>query len=91
MKFACMEYRNNYNLGDQIQSLAAAEFLPEISRWIDRDTLSLENLDEPHLLIMQGWFSMTPETSFPPAKNIKPLFFGFHISPFREGYKHFLG
>lgn len=91
MKFACLEYKGNFNLGDQIQSLAVTHLLPGINRWVNRDRLALEKPDEPHRLIMQGWFSMTPKLSFPPPSHIEPIFIGFHISPFNEGYKHFLG
>lgn len=90
MKFGTLIYRDNINLGDQIQSLAAEQFLPQIDRFFNRDTLALEEVSEPHLLIMQGWFSMSPEQAFPPATNIIPIFFGFHISPCNHGYHHFL-
>lgn len=90
MLYGSLIYRNNINLGDQIQSLAAEQFLPGIDRFFDRDTLSLEKADTPYLIIMQGWFSMTPELCFPPPDNIIPVFFGFHISAHNNGYQHFL-
>jgi hypothetical protein len=90
MKFGSLCYRNNINLGDQIQSLATEQHLPGIDRLFDRDTLSMEHVDEPFLLIMQGWFSMTPKLCFPPSQNITPIFFGFHLANYNGGYEHFL-
>jgi len=46
------------NLGDEIQSLAALQFLPRVDTQFNRDTLSKAEADEPHLLIMNGWFSL---------------------------------
>jgi hypothetical protein len=89
MKYGSLIYRNNINLGDQIQSIAVEQFLPRVDRFFDRDTLALEKVSDPHLLIMQGWFSMTPEKCFPPSGKIVPIFFGLHLSDFNNGYHHF--
>lgn len=88
MKFAVLkyEYKNLHdnrlpcsNLGDEIQSLAAEQFLPHIDTYLDRDTLAHVKIDK-HFLIMNGWFSHFPEYCFPPSDSIIPIFVGFHIT-----------
>jgi len=96
MKIGLLKYDHSLrpvraqNLGDEIQSLAASQFLPKVDTLFNRDTLANAEADEPHLLIMNGFFSPTPETSFPPSKSIVPIFVGFHISSRKESIRHFL-
>lgn len=40
MKFGGFRYNRLNNLGDQIQSIATENFLPELNRRFTRDTLS---------------------------------------------------
>lgn len=68
------------NLGDDIQSLAAALFLPRIDVFIDRDKTKLFGSSVPTKVIMNGWFTHRPE-DWPPSEDIVPLFISFHISP----------
>jgi hypothetical protein len=77
-KYCALTYANSYNLGDCIQSLAAAQFLPEIHAFVDRDVPS-EDLREQHYLICNGWFH-SKFTLFPLPKNVKPLFISFHLN-----------
>ena len=45
------------NIGDDIQSYAAAQFLPSIDCVIDRESLDrFDNSDEPVKAIMNGWY-----------------------------------
>ena len=85
MKFASLKYRISANLGDQIQTIAAEQFLPRVDLRVNRDTLAQANLNETHVLIMNGWFSHGTSSCFPPAENILPIFFGFHITDWHEG------
>ena len=39
MKFGLLNYSESYNVGDQVQSLAAKQFLPRVDYYIDRDNL----------------------------------------------------
>lgn len=80
MKFASLKYDYSQNLGDNIQSLAAEQFLPRVDTFLNRDHLKNVQLSEPHLLILNGWFSHFPEHCFPPDPHIVPVFWGFHIS-----------
>ncbi|MGI9317386.1 MAG: polysaccharide pyruvyl transferase family protein [bacterium] len=85
MKYASMKYDISANLGDQIQTLAAEQFLPKVDCRINRDTMGRDGLEEPHMVILNGWFSHAKKNCFPPSKNVIPVFFGFHISDWHEG------
>lgn len=68
------------NIGDDIQSLAAMQFLPRVDVFLDRDNLQDIALTESIKVIMNGWFTLHPE-KWPPISKIIPLFISFHISP----------
>jgi len=95
MKIGLLKYEHSLlrvraqNLGDEIQTLAALQFLPRADTQFNRDTLSKAEADEPHLLIMNGWFYLTPD-SFPPSKSILPIFVSFHIADTEKSIRHFL-
>ena len=79
MKYGLLTYRESYNLGDEIQSMAAAQFLPRLDFTVDREALSSLAIEEPATLILNGWFMHHPET-WPPRANIRPLLTSMHIS-----------
>lgn len=54
------------NLGDDIQSLAAAQFLPKIDFYIDRDHMSHSKSKGNLSLILNGWF-MHPALGYSPS------------------------
>jgi hypothetical protein len=95
MKIGLLKYDHSLlsviaqNLGDEIQSLAALQFLPRVDKQFNRDTLSKVEADEPYLLIMNGWFFLKPD-SFPPSKSILPIFVSLHIADKKESIRHFL-
>ena len=70
------------NIGDDIQSLAAINFLKKkgINQWefINREKVDEYDGEEINL-IMNGWFMHNPR-KFPPSKKIKPIFLSFHIA-----------
>lgn len=75
------------NLGDDVQSLAAAQFLPRIDLFIDRDSPRLPPAQKKELgdstwvkVIMNGWYTLKP-LSWMPDPVIKPLLISFHIHP----------
>jgi len=68
------------NLGDDIQSLAAKQFLPRIDLIIDRDSPNKVRCTDKVKVIFNGWFTYKPQ-NFPPAPCIIPLFVSFHIHP----------
>jgi len=90
MKYAGFKYDYLNNIGDHIQSLAAEQFLPKVDLRINRDTLSINIVDDPILLVMNGWFSHTPGVCFPPGRNIIGLFWGFHITNWNNSWEYVL-
>lgn len=78
MKFGLLSYSKSRNFGDQIQSLAARQYLPEVNQFLDRDFLN-EYTGDPIKLIMNGWFMAKPE-NWPPSDKIKVLLTSFHIT-----------
>ncbi len=82
MKYALLDYNystNGYvNFGDQIQSLAARQYLPRVDYFLDREKINEKC--EPAKVIMNGWFMHLP-TNWPPHRNIQPLFTSFHLNP----------
>jgi hypothetical protein len=94
--FGLLRYDQSENLGDEIQSIAAQQFLPEINATIDRDTnniipnMSLPRADHFRVLY-NGWFH-SQHWKFPPPPNIEPLFISFHINDpdLPPNYKQYL-
>ena len=88
-KFGALCYINSYNLGDNIQTLAAIQHLPKIDYWIDRDTGNLYDTNGNSIIlndtnikikcIYNGWFD-GQYCNFPPPEYIEPLFISFHIN-----------
>lgn len=68
------------NLGDDIQALAAKQFLPRVDVILDREFLNQVSSKNIIKVIMNGWFTHRPD-NWPPSFNIEPLFISFHISP----------
>ncbi len=68
--------KGTYNVGDYVQSIAAAQFLDEF-QFLPRDDLN--NISEEKILLMNGWHTHKPK-NFPPSDNIKPLLISFHLN-----------
>lgn len=83
MKSALIGFRTA-NLGDDLQSIAVALALPFVDRLIDRDRLATLRLAEPHLLVMNAWFSK--ERFLPPSRAVEPIFHGFCLG--RDEMRH---
>jgi len=90
MKYASLKYDYSDNLGDQIQSLAAEQFLPNIDKKFDRDTLKNVSEKDKYMIILNGWFSHSPKSCLPPSDSILPIFYGFHITDSNGTAKYFL-
>ena len=80
IKFGLLKY-STLNLGDEIQSIAASYFLPQIDFMVDRETLDMfeGNKDEIHKIILNGWYMHNPER-WPPSPSLLPLFISFHLT-----------
>lgn len=66
------------NIGDYIQALASAQFLPLINGFVQRENLK-EYDGADAKIIMNGWYMLRPE-NWPPSSKIHPLFVAFHIN-----------
>jgi len=76
MKIAAFSYGYSTNLGDEIQTLSATQFLPRVDVLLERDRLYWYRDSEPTFLIFNGWF--TQQRFWPPPDSISPLFVAFH-------------
>lgn len=72
------ENKNFFNVGDNIQSLAAKQFLPKVDTFLNREKLG-EYHDEPIKLIMNGWFTHNIH-NWVPSDKIDPVFVSFHMN-----------
>lgn len=79
-RFALFKYSTE-NIGDEIQSIAARRFLPEVDDYIDRDKLNEFKADKSTKLIMNGWYNRNPK-SWPPKvdSQLNPLLVSMHVS-----------
>jgi len=84
-KFALISYSTN-NLGDEIQSISAAQFLPAVDLLVDRDdwTTSPAGAEGTFKIVLNGWFTHCPE-KWPPPQWLRALPISLHIS--RERYR----
>src|SRR6266480_3242710 len=83
MKFAQMVCACSENIGDDIQSIAAACRLPKVDLCIDRERLDAVEGPDPVCTIMNAWFMHTRH--WPPSEFLCPIFVGFHVSRGSEG------
>lgn len=81
MKFGLLKYIENeqfFNVGDNVQSLAAKQFLPQVDQLINREKMGNYEGD-PIKIILNGWFTHNT-SNWVPSENIIPLFVSFHIN-----------
>jgi hypothetical protein len=80
VKYAALAY-DTENIGDEIQSLAAMQFLPRVDTFINREWLNAFNpsSDDEYVMIMNGWYCHLPE-HWPPSDKIRPLLISIHLS-----------
>ncbi|GAA0720677.1 hypothetical protein GCM10009430_21110 [Aquimarina litoralis] len=81
MKYGLLTYdenKNFFNVGDNIQSLAAKQFLPKVDTLLNRERLG-EYTGDPIKLIMNGWFTHNIH-NWVPSDHIDPIFVSFHMN-----------
>ena len=81
MKYSLLTYVENkrfFNVGDNVQSLAAKQFLPELNSLLNREALAKYD-GEKTKLIMNGWFTHKT-TNWVNSDKIDPLFVSFHLN-----------
>lgn len=66
------------NIGDYIQAVAARQFLPQATVYIERERLDTYQ-GVPVNMIMNGYYMHEPE-HWPPSSAINPLFVSIHIN-----------
>ncbi len=82
LKYALYKYSSR-NIGDEIQSIAARQFLPKVDYYIDRDKVGEWNdnkSSEIVKLIANGWYMSNP-MEWPISNTaLKPLLTSIHIN-----------
>jgi hypothetical protein len=81
MQYGLLSYTSThgtYNLGDNVQSLAARQYLPRVDNFINREAMADFECPESQL-ILNGWFTHNP-SNWVPSPAIKPLFVSFHLN-----------
>ncbi|MCH3954017.1 MAG: polysaccharide pyruvyl transferase family protein [Eubacterium sp.] len=83
--YGCLRYSST-NIGDEIQSVAAMRFLPQIDYYIPRERVDEFHSDhgEKVKLFMNAWW-MWEKKHFPPSEDIDPIFLSFHL---REAFRN---
>lgn len=81
MKYGIIIHKTTMNLGDDIQSYAAARQLPEFKYCLPRENLDSFKSDnnEPVGVIMNAWW-MWQKWNWPPAESIYPLMISMHMN-----------
>lgn len=80
MKYGVLIHDKTKNIGDDIQSYAAACFLPSIDYMVDRDSIDTfkSHNNEKVSVIMSGWWGWK-KWNWPPPECIIPKLVGMHI------------
>jgi hypothetical protein len=83
-----------FNVGDDIQALAAGQYYPNQDFWWDKNDLSNYSGGLAKY-ISNGWF-MKPFASWPPSSSLQPFYVSFHLNESAQlymltsqGIKHF--
>jgi len=81
MKYGLLYYKETDNIGDDIQTYAQKQFLPEVNYLIDREELNLFVPKEKGYVatIMNAWY-LHNKAAWPPSPYIKPLLTSMHFS-----------
>jgi hypothetical protein len=81
MRYGLLTYDENkrfFNVGDNIQSLAAKQFLPQVDILVNREKLG-DYHGEKAKIILNGWFTHNIH-HWVPSQDIVPLFVSFHVN-----------
>lgn len=80
-RFAVLGSEGTDNLGDDIQSIAAERFLPQVDCVLPREGLHrAPPIGGDVHVILNGWFMHEPR-HWPPHPRVRPLFVSFHLRP----------
>lgn len=83
MKYGLIMFQNSFNLGDDIQSYAAEQYLPHTDYIIERENLDAFCTDDGERVaaIMSGWY-LYNHLNWPPSPFIRPLNISMHFDTF---------
>lgn len=86
MRFGLLKYdygiykdRIPSNFGNEIQSIAASYFLPQLDFFLDREATRNISSHFVGKVIMNGWWMHDPK-QWPPSDKIDPLFISVHLA-----------
>ncbi len=80
MKHAILEYGFSRNFGDEVQMIAASQFMPPDHVYIARETFE-NKYKEKCLTLMNGYFARDSHNKiFPPDDNIIPVYTAMHLT-----------
>ena len=81
MKYGVILHKETSNLGDDIQTYAAAKLLPHVDYVIDREKIDTFRTEDgkPVGVIMSGWW-FWQKWNWPPADCIVPLLTSMHMN-----------
>ena len=79
MKYGIISYDYTTNLGNEIQSIAARRFLPQVNYYIEHEKLHLFNEESNVKTIMNGYY-LDCKNAWPPSENINPLLISMHFN-----------
>lgn len=74
---------SSINIGDEIQSIAASRFLPQIDKYVHRERTNKYKSEQKTKLIMNAWW-MHNYKNFPPSEEIDPLLISMYINKKRR-------
>jgi len=79
--YGVLGYSGTNNLGDEIQSIAAAQLLPRVDHYLNRDDLHMQSdrLGHDVFAVMNGWYCQWPER-WPASAKIRPLLISMHVT-----------
>lgn len=83
MKYGLISYDYTTNLGNEIQSIAARRFLPQIDYYIEHEKINLFKEDKNVKTIMNGWY-LDCYKAWPPSNNIDPFLISMHFTTTTE-------
>ncbi len=90
--FGLLRYDNSFNLGDEIQSIAAKQFLPHVDVLIDRDSGNMNDESKGACHVIYNAWTDGHYFKCPLSPMIKPFFLSLHINETNDtetqAYKH---
>lgn len=82
MKKGVIYYKDTYNIGDDVQTLAAKNILGSDVEYIDRE--ALDSYTDPDTKILMNGYFMADPTHWPPNPKVDPYFISFHLSAYKN-------